>query len=528
MNLEKDNDFFAYVYDAFSKFAQKKPELTNLRFSRKIDYPLINRLPEVSIIMPLPRFKNELFFFEGFTFENTLEQRHVLWSLFLASLYHLAAHAAVSRYGIYEKWMKNKTRDICIRVIDFIEDLAVEKYTMSTYPEIWKSMLEMNKKFAELEKHAPKTGNYYKAIIPKSCNIKNQNMLNKITASINQMDAGGIHYGEKVLEIADLLYKNRQLLPKTRLPYCESDDNNADIVLPKKINLKFEFDDEFSEMAYKLDDLWEVNEQSRIRLVKQYGRHMKGLHFDSIVTSQEDLPEFIRVREKILPMLRRIRQQIRMIVNLTDSPKMDEVGIVDMQMAIQAIASKGRLTEVFEHNEDRRAEEAWVILIDKSASMRLRFDHIKEFAVCVAEAANELAGRPDAWAMYSFDNNFQILKDFREKYGQRVQARLGGLQNSGLSLLPDAIELSYKMLAADQREKKYLFVITDGHASGYERIQEHFSKIAKKVEISGITLVAIGVSKATSKRFRNSARGTDLKQLVAKFITAYRTASSDM
>ncbi|MDE1764495.1 MAG: VWA domain-containing protein, partial [Thaumarchaeota archaeon] len=153
-----------------------------------------------------------------------------------------------------------------------------------------------------------------------------------------------------------------------------------------------------------------------------------------------------------------------------------------------------------------------------------RFDHVKEFAICVAEAANELTGKPDAWAMYSFDNNFQILKDFKERYGRQVQARLGGLQNSGLSLLPDAIELSYRMLIADSREKKYLFVITDGHPSGYERIQEQFSKITRKVGNAGVILVAIGVSKATSKKFKNSVRGTDLKQLVAKFITAYRTA----
>ncbi|MDE1816801.1 MAG: VWA domain-containing protein [Thaumarchaeota archaeon] len=527
MNLEKDDDFFSYVYDVFGKFAQKKPELVSLTFSRKIGYPLINRFSEMSLVMPLPRFQNGLFFFEGFTFEDTQEQRYCLWSLFLASVYHLAAHAAVSRYGVYEKWMKNKTREICIRVIDFIEDMTVEKYLLSKYPEIWKNALEINDKFVELRNGITKTSNCYKTI-PKPCDIKDQNMLNKIRIAINPMEIGDTSYEKKRLEIADLLYKNRQLLPKTRLPYCESDDNNTGITFSKKTIMEFQFDDKFSEMVYKLDELWQASEQSRIRLLKQYGRHLKGLHFDSIGVSPEDLPEFVRIRENILPMLRRIRQQIRMIVNLTDSPKTDEIGIVDMQMAIQAIASKGRLTEVFEHNEDRRAEEAWVILIDKSASMRLRFDHIKEFAICVAEAANELTGRNDAWSMYSFDNNFHVLKDFREKYGQRVQARLGGLQNSGLSLLPDAIELSYKMLAADQREKKYLFVITDGHASGYERIQEQFSKIAKKVEMSGITLVAIGVSRATSKRFRNSARGTDLKQLVAKFITAYRAASSDM
>ena len=526
MNLEKNEDFFAYVYHIFNEFAQKKPESTNLNFSRKINYPSINHFPEMSITMPLPRFKNGLFFFEGFVFEDIQEQRCQLWSLFLASIYHLAGHVAVSRYDIYEKWMKNKTREICTSVIDFIEDLVVEKYISSTNPEVWKNLTEINSKLGRFEDDVYGHATLYKTILPQICSMQNHETLTKIRMSIQQIESE-IDCEAKILKIADLLYKNRQLLPKPTLSYCEHDDLE-NIISYEKNTLEFEVDDEFKEMAYKLDELWEKNEQTRIRLLKQYAKHLKGLHFDSISVSPENFSEFVQIQEKIRPMLRRIRQQIRMIVNVTDSPKEDQIGYVDMQMAIQAISSKGLSTEIFERVEDRRVEEAWVILIDKSASMHLRFDHIKEFAVCVAEAANELTGKHDAWAMYSFDNNFQILKDFKERYGQQVQSRLGGLKNSGLSLLPDAIELSYRILVADPREKKYLFVITDGHPSGYARIQEQFSKIAKKVEMSGIILVAIGVSKTTAKKFRNNARGTDLKQLVAKFITAYRTASSDM
>jgi len=197
-----------------------------------------------------------------------------------------------------------------------------------------------------------------------------------------------------------------------------------------------------------------------------------------------------------------------------------------MQMAIQSIASEGQSTDIFERDELRRGEEAWVVLIDKSASMQLRFDRLKEFAVCVSESANELTGKEDAWALYSFDNNFQIIKDFKEKYNQEIKARIGNIKNGGLSLLPDAIEFSARMLNDDPRERKYLFVITDGHPSGYARINEAFSKTVKKTEISGITLVGIGVTKAVSRKFRNSAKGSDLKQLVTKFITAYKTASS--
>ena len=196
-------------------------------------------------------------------------------------------------------------------------------------------------------------------------------------------------------------------------------------------------------------------------------------------------------------------------------------------MAIQAIASEGTSNEIFERDELRRGEEAWVILVDKSASMSLRFDELKEFTVCVSESANDLTGKHDAWALYSFDSNFHILKDFKEKYNQEVQSRIGAIENGGLSLLPDAIDLANRVLAEDPRERKYIFVITDGSASGYGRIQDAFSKLVKKIDVSGVTLIAIGVSKGATRNFRNSARGKDLKTLVAKFITAYRSASSD-
>jgi nitric oxide reductase activation protein len=158
----------------------------------------------------------------------------------------------------------------------------------------------------------------------------------------------------------------------------------------------------------------------------------------------------------------------------------------------------------------------------------LRFDSLKEFAVCVSESANELTGKQDAWALYSFDNNFNIIKDFQEKFNQEIKARIGTITNGGLSLLPDAIELSARILTEDPRERKFIFVVTDGHPSGYDRIHEAFAKTIKKTEMHGITLVGIGVTKAISRKFRNNARGTDLKQLVTKFVTAYKVVAIDV
>jgi hypothetical protein len=42
--------------------------------------------------------------YEGMVFENTPEGRRNMWSLFLATIYHLSAHAATLPYSQYQKW----------------------------------------------------------------------------------------------------------------------------------------------------------------------------------------------------------------------------------------------------------------------------------------------------------------------------------------------------------------------------------------------------------------------------------------
>ncbi len=523
--FEKEQNFFEFVYDVFYKFSQTRSDSNNVMFSRKLQYPVIKFSPELTIIIPLPRLHDDKYIFEGMVFDNTESGRSSLWCLFLATVYHLAAHACISRYSVYENWQKNKTKDLCMRIIDFIEDIAVEKYISHTDHEVWESIKHINSKLM-----LPQNDQEKNDICGTQCDLKlyvdTEKKIEKIRKEIMEKRTDG-GQKENVLLFADFLYRHRELLPKTILPYCEHNDEKRTIKNEEK-PVEFELGGLFEAQVEKLDELWMINEQAKSRLVRRYRKHLKGLNFDAIIIPTGNLHDFVQVKERILPLLRRIRQQIRMIVNLVDNPKTDQIGYVDMQLAIQAIASEGQSTDIFERDEPRRVEEAWAILIDKSGSMGLRFDQIKEFVVCISESANELTGKSDAWALYSFDNNFQILKDFNEKYNREVQARIGSLKTGGLSLMPDAIELAYKILAEDPRERKFLFVITDGHPSGYEKIQERLSKVSKKIEMSGVILVGIGVSKTITRVFRNNARSSDLRQLVSKFITAYKTASSDV
>jgi len=515
---EKIPSFLEFVEDLFYTFSQIKPGTMDVVFSKRAQFPILKFDPELKIVIPLPRKQGEKYVLEGMVFGNDADGRKNMWCMFLATVYHLAAHACVSRYSAYDQWKKNKTKDVSLHVMDFIEDVSVERYISHTSPEIFENIQNLDSKFMQQIQSTSfeSTHGHILKIAGFGHNEKIENIRTNLLAQ-----------PDDVISFADLLYQNRELLSKHDLPYHELHDS-VQLLQTEGKSPDFEPFGIFKENAETIDALWLADVQLKSKLLRPYGKYLKDLNFDSVIIPQGNFHDFTQLKEKAAPMLKRIRQQIRMVGNVVDEPRTDPIGYLNMQLAIQAIASEGQSTDIFERDEIKRSEEAWAIVIDKSASMSLRFDQIKEFAICVSESANELAGKSDAWALFSFDNNFQILKDFKEKYGHEVQARLGSLKNNGLSLLPDALELTRRMLANDPREKKYIFVITDGHSSGYERINQQLAKIAKKLDASDVSLIAIGVSKSTSKRFRNSVRGSsDLRQLVAKFITAYKTISSD-
>jgi uncharacterized protein YegL len=522
--IERDSDnFYSVVYKLFYKFSETQAEQVGIVFTRGVVYPVLELNPKLHFKIPLPKMFGDKYAFEGMLFENTEEGRVSLWAVFLSMIFHLSGHAAVSDYSIYNEWRKHKTTDLSWQVIDFIEDVRAQRYISQNNEVIWNNIVRIESSLENCLqiKNNQADDTQKKKLYAIEDDEKKFDALRKTILQYKGENNEGI------LTFADSLYYNRQLLKVDILPNHEQHkpmsllkfENSSPKIKPFGI---------FQEYSSQLNDLWEKEESARRKLLAKYAKHLKNLKFDKVVVPEGDLQYYEEVKTSILPMVRKIKQQLRLIANLNDYPKTDQIGYVDMQMAIQAIASEGATTDIFERDEIRRGEEAWVILIDSSASMQLRFEKIKEFAVCVAEAANDLTGNANNWSLYTFDSNFHVLKDFTEKYNEEVKARLGCIKNGGLSLLPDALLLSYKILANDPRDKKYIFLLTDGHPSGYDRIHEAFSKVIKKTEVSGITLIGIGVSKKATRRFANSVRGKDLTQLVAKFITAYKTAAADM
>jgi len=516
-----DFTFLGFASKLFYDCSKRKPEEVGFIISRKYHYPLLLQRPEISAILPMPYRQEGRYVFAGYVFEDSEKGDHNLWSLFLASIYHLAGHCSVSRYEIYDKWQKNKTQEICWRVIDFIEDIAVEKYLYSENPNAAKNVQEIKTSYSNYEQESKAQSIQGPDYFIKY-NLNNQNVKSR---QLGEQILRAEIYEKNVLEYADILYKNRNFLPSFTLPFCEHHKEYNTMQHLKTSRLNIDPTGNFADDVTKLEELWKVRGAMRAMILSRYKKSLKGLKFNEIVIPTGNIHNYMKMKSRNYLFLKKVRNQLRLVVNEINEPTTKQVGYLDMQLAIQAIASETNTTEIFERDEVRRGEEAWVILIDNSASMNLKFDAVKDFALCTAESADLLCGSPEAWALYAFDSKFTVLKDFKEQYNREVKARLGDLRNGGLSFIPDAIKLVGRLLETNPRERKYIIVITDGYSSGYENTETALIEAIKSVEVSGIFIIGIAVPGSISRYCRNYAAGSNIRELVAKFISVYRNVA---
>ena len=521
-----EKTFLDFTSHIFYEISKRNLEDDILFLSTKTTYPSLSFTPQAQVIIPLPRMQNGKYVFDGIIFHNTHDERHALWSLFLASIYHLAAHTAVSQYSIYDKWRKNKTQEICWQVIDFIEDVAAEKYLSVADPDAFKNIKNIQSCLANKYKSNRKlnlnTNNKFSVLYM----AENAHELDKISENILAMREGANHI-QNMLSCADMLYKNRKFLPSHILPYYEH-HNTIETMQLQRCDFSFQPAGFFEDYVRIVDELWETEQQNKARILSAYKKHLNGLNFDEIIIPSGNIHAYLQIKSQNMVLLKKIRDGIRTITNTQDDPRIRELGTINMQYAIQAIASESNTVEIFEQDEVRRMEEAWVIIIDCSASMQLKFDRIKEFALCVAETANELTGKADAWSLYGFDSKLTIIKDFKEKYSQEIKARVGALKSGGLSFVADAMELGRRLLTEDSRERKYLFMITDGQPSGDDKFEKRLEKVVRNTGMSSVSIIGVGMKNNIQRFFRHNCHGADLQQMVTKFIRAYRDAAADM
>ncbi len=355
------------------------------------------------------------------------------------------------------------------------------------------------------------------------------------------------------MKLADNMYKrlSRYSEPSEvpSLPYTEdhgmnsvfyeklipAEDEIQETLEPASIRLGSELkQDDFRERLFENEvsqvfSTWESRRRSQRRILENYEILGANTHFSSFEFPQKDYTDYLRRKTYLAGPIRRILNRLRLLKNLYGDDYRHETGILDLQEAIQVVASKSPRTDVFTLEELQSMVEAWAILVDASLSLNYFHGEVRGIVLCLAEVAKELLLDKTAWGVFAFSNKFYVVKDFSEVYTNRIRARIGGLEHSGLTYLPDGIMLAAEALKKRLEEAKVLVVVSDFFPSGYENIEEELKEKVRKIEKSGIGVIGIGVkSKAVENYFRVNCVVEDPYELMKKFSKAFIEYSAMM
>jgi len=498
----------------FYEIAQSTVNEINFRSSEKVEFPIIEKTPKCRVIVPKPRKVNETYFFEGCVFENYDNDYKTIWSLYLASVSHMAAHAKVSDYTKYENWIKGKTSEKCQKVIDFVEDVRVEEYLKKSFPETWQHITSIKNTFDDLENSkASKSSN------EKFSNLfcaKKSNKILKLREKLSQCNEFEV---DDIISYLDFLYKNQRLLPKSNLPYCMHRDDG----FPKNSymkNVKIQPHGKFARIVSDIDDVWVKEKRNHDKKLSEYQNMVKNSHFDEVLMGSENLAEYTRLADESENVLKKLQKSFMAITDVVDTP--EDAGLLNLQSAIQREAGENKDMQIFDQDNVIKESENWFVIIDASASMVPKFEEMKKIVLCLSEVAERVNKRKGKWGLYGFNNNFLVVKDHIEKYDKQAMARIGGIENKGLSLIPDAVDVGLKILKKDEEStRKYLILVSDGMAFGYDGVGDCFKKSLLKARQCGIQVIGIGIPKSFSKYFSIIINGDDLEKSMSDFLGGY-------
>ncbi|MGI0029835.1 MAG: hypothetical protein ACREAQ_09010 [Nitrososphaera sp.] len=264
----------------------------------------------------------------------------------------------------------------------------------------------------------------------------------------------------------------------------------------------------------------------REKIMQKLRQATRQLNFSDVMFPVCDYVSFSRVHSELSADIRRMSDRVRMVKNAFDENTFQEVGNVDLQLAIQAIASESKRSDIFTRDEEQLKEESWTILIDSSKSLSGSSNDLRAVSICLAETAHQILGT-QPWSMFAFSDELFCIKDFAEKYDNLIKARIGGLRTDGLSYIPDALRACCNLVKQNSRDRNFLILVSDGVPSGYSNIEDEFGISVKELKSFGIGLIAIGMGSDAIKKTVRNARVIDKPSDITKqFMQIYTALAS--
>jgi hypothetical protein len=551
-------NFFDFAWSTASQITKKSHNELKILLHDDLRYPYLGKDSKGFVLhLVKPKTLGEKYvYFQGLKFDlQNPTHKKIIWYLFKSSVYHLAMHSHLSDFSIYSRWARGKSHSLSTFVISLIEDAIVNEHFKRSFQWMLPEIAYANATSFLLMKDVDKLPNNVSRVM---ASILQEYTLGKVKgkladdvlADVNAIMSilGGISenptidekidvankiydaltvYGE-TFEVPSLLHGEchgtNDLFYEQRIPKEEE----IQPILTEALNIlnsesKSEILQSLKETdAHQVLMAWQEQERSKLKILKDYAQIGKDTPFEDFDFPVEDYAEFQRRRELLGSPIRRIMHQLRLLKNVEGEDFRQESGFVDLQEAIQVIASKSQRTDIFVREELQTREDAWSILIDASHSLNMFRGEVRGIALCLAEVAKTLILNQNSWGMYAFNNKFYVIKDFSERFNAQVKARIGGLTHSGLTYLPDAVLLAAQALTKRLETAKVLVVVSDFFPSGYEGAEEKLKENLKKIERMGVGVIGIGVkSRAVKQYTRTNCVVENPYDLMKKFTKAF-------
>ncbi len=516
------------VHEIFFEICEKKSMDFDIFFIDQIHFPRIDYEPRMTVYIPMPKLVEGMQLIQGNAFKDLGDEpQQTILTLFFASICHAAGHAKVTDFKKYKEWMKGKNKKRAHETFEFIEDIKVNEFLKNNFPEYYSEMIKIEEFFniinkrKELEDFKKLTKKMFSNKFVKDIKIHRDELKDRI---IN-MD---LDNEKELTKIADVIYESSNIISDQKIPYTDHFSH------PKRIekwneNITISTSGSFLRVVENLGDAWVEQLKRREKVKKKYGGITEDLEFDKIDFAPENIGEYLRMKNATHLFLKKMSSAMKMAPNSMDEGMTEDVGVLNMQLAIQRVASQNNRIQVFEQDDIRKIEEEWAIVVDTSSSMNLKFDEMKKFAICLGEAANEVNSKNGKWGFFTFNNNFTIVKDHYEKYDNNSKLRIGGIEIKGLSFIADAVKLCCRILERENIERRYIFLITDGQAVGTLDADKKMQEAVMDARKKGISVVAIGMPQGITKIFTLCMPYEGLRKTVAKFLNAYTAiAGSDL
>ena len=493
------------------------------------------------------------------------------WRNFRASLFHLSMHAAFSDFKAYAPWAKGKEVGAATFAVSLVEDVHIVTEARTKWPGVLPDLAYASYLSALRLANPDDIDNSPLRLAAKLL-LSSAGVFRLSGERLSrEEDAEVVGVDERVrIDVEEYVKnkspENRAFLTKaaqeiytavsergspSEIPYfpfteahgtcdlfdgklLEHEQNKGESLLRSalaRVGLKDDTTATDSIFISEAREILQGEEIANVRLGKiraYYEGLIAPTRLDSVEFPPGDYGTFMRVRAELAGPIKNVRDQLMQVRNVLDDTSGFDAGAqLDTQAVMQVMATQSPRTDVFEQLQPMYKDEAWAILIDASRSTSSFAQETRGITTCLAEVATKLMRQRTQWAVFSFNNSIQIIKDFNEDYGMTTKARIGGLTQKSTTLLPDAIQVAHKALKTRESDARVLVVVSDGYPSGYNDIEKKLIAVIKELAKSSVFLIGVGVdSDAIKKYFPMNCVMSSPYELMKTFAKAYLELST--